>query len=107
MNKRFIWTLAIIAIIANILDFLTTIIALGMGKRESNPIMAYLISIDPWLFSLVKLIVVIYFVLPMKYSPIGFLINKKSVWENVAVILLIFLITYFSLLGISNLFVII
>ena len=94
--------LIVSAVIANLLDFVTTLAGLSLGKIENNPIMAYAVSVSPWFFSFVKLGAFMLIALPLAMI----LVRQKGWLKWCGIIPLIFAVLYFTYLGVHNLWVI-
>ncbi len=89
-------------ILFNITDSITTHLALAVGLTEINPLAAYTISKNIWLFHLIKIIIGTWLFLPSKYGMIHLLICQKD-WRKIAgIFLLIFLTLFFLYLTMNN-----
>lgn len=97
--KNTIWILAITSIIMNILDALTTIIGLNIGKKEMNPAFHLLII----LFGINLAILIKIFIIMLIVLIIETAARKKFIPRTAAIIFLIFIIISFSRLWINNL----
>ncbi len=56
--RRLFWTLLSLLCLCNLADLVLTLRALEAGAREVNPVMAFYISLSPWVFVAAKLILV-------------------------------------------------
>ena len=102
MNKKLIWVLATIGILANLFDAVTTFIALHYPYiYEVNRFMAFFFESYPVLGYSLKLVLGTWIFLPLRYCPYSFGKDKK--WVIIAWIILIF--TYLRV-GIKNILLI-
>ena len=102
-RHTFIWTLAIIAVIANLADAVTTFIALQyFSLAEFNPLMAFFYHY-PFIGYPLKIIGVTWFLLPLPYCPLYKALNQKNRWvQSVGISGLVFAIIVFTLLAVNN-----
>jgi len=114
MNKL-IKILAITAILANFLDFATTLIGLGMSPAvyEANLLPNFLLSLSPLAFAFVKVGLVTILIMLCKNQTIFFPVHVidrgrrlEHLEELLTIILLVLATGYFGYLGIHNLLVI-
>ena len=106
--NRFQKTLALLAMLFNITDSITTEIALKIGLSEGNPLVAFFLdNFNHLLFHIIKFALFLYIVMPYKYSPLEYLINQKNfILSVLGQFLLASAFAYFFILTVGNLFLI-
>lgn len=111
--EKTIWILVVFSILANFLDFITTIIGFSKGFDEKTLLPKLLLEISPYLFAFVKLIIFPFIIIISVLFLLWFkkmLFSKKIDLRNFTnfstIILLIWVFIYFLNLGIKNIILI-
>lgn len=107
-RKRAVLTLSVLGILANLFDLVTTTVMQQQGSfTELNPLLALLLSYNPTVAYLFKLVIGTWLFLPLRYCPAYYALHaeKKSVRVFV-VSALVTLFVLFVALGINNLLLI-
>ena len=102
MNKKLIWVLATIGILANLFDAVTTFIALHYPHiYEVNRFMAFFFESYPVLGYSLKLVLGTWIFLPFKYCPYHYVKDKRLI--IIAWVIIIFM---FIRVGVNNILLI-